>query len=160
MQPFIFSRGNANGTQLAMNTLICSYENSNQLRPATFVVQRKRVSDELNQFVKMFKSRVTCNSEVLRNRIMQNTKIVLNFIEFSNKIIIHKAEFRFMEDVNNELYFMGMEDAIEFYPKDSRSTIDFDNCFSASQIPKLPLMSKQKHHKTKACNYNQRVCYG
>jgi len=63
---------------------------------------------------------------------MQYTKIVLNFLEFSNKIIIHKAEFRFMEDVNNELYFMGLQDQIEFYPKEPNATVDFDNCFSAS----------------------------
>ena len=35
MQPYIFSRGN-DGKELSMNTLICSYENSNELRPAIF----------------------------------------------------------------------------------------------------------------------------
>lgn len=65
-----------------------------------------------------------------------------------------------MEDVNNELYFMGLEDLIEFYPKDSEAKIDFDNCFSANQLPKIPTMPKERPHKTKACNYNQRICYG
>lgn len=100
---------------LAMNTLICSYENSNELWPATFVVQRKKVSSDLNQFAN-FKSWVTCNSEVLRNRIIPLTKTILNYIEFSVKIVIHKAEFRFMEDVNNQLFFMGLEDTIFFLP--------------------------------------------
>lgn len=58
---------------------------------------------------------------------MNTTKTILNFIEFSVKIIIHKAEFRFMEDVNNELYFLGIEDVLYFLPKDPLNAIDFDS---------------------------------
>lgn len=37
MQPYIFSWGN-DGKELSMNTLICSYENSNELWPAIFQI--------------------------------------------------------------------------------------------------------------------------
>ena len=31
-----------------------------------------------------------------------------------------------MEDVNNELYFMGIDDSMYFLPKDTSAPIDFD----------------------------------
>ena len=154
VQPFIFSRGNQ-GSDPSRNTMVINYASDRQ---NAYSVYRKHVSDELQDHTKK-PVRVTCFNQNLNSQLEKHAQTLINFIQYTNKIVIHYANFKFIEDINGDQYFTGIHGPLFYLPKEGYELGQVENNFEAMSIPKSEPQTV-KQHRTMACGYPQKICYG
>lgn len=83
---------------------------------------------------------------------MENGKTFLHYVEFTTKTKVKFSLVNFMEDINGEIYFLGMQNPLFYLPQ--LHSMDNSVAFSRPEMPEL------KKNKRKKIGRVSKICYG